>query len=103
MNFQFPEEDIEQPTEHPMENFFNEAAVADEAAVAGSFSTPPELHSMSPRSQDSEWSVESASTMEAHSTAPSTLSSVNGDSDINEDPDPEGRGPRRIRGLRLTK
>ena len=92
-----------------MENFFNEAAAADEAAVADeagvavSYSTPPELHSMSPRSQNSEWSVESASSMEAHSGAPSALSSVNGDSDINEDPDPEGRGPRRIRGLRLTQ
>ena len=92
VNFQLPEDPMEQV---PL--VANEAAVADEAAVAGSSSTPPELHSMSPRSQNSEWSVESASTMEAHSRAPSTLSSVNGDSDISEDPDPEGRGPRRIR------
>ena len=82
VNFQLP------VPEHPMENFFNEAAVADEAAVAGSY--------LSPRSQDSEWSVETASTMDAHSRAPSALSSVNGDSDISEDSDPEGRGPRRI-------
>ena len=30
VNFQLPEE----PIEHPMENFFNEDAAADEAAVA---------------------------------------------------------------------
>ena len=35
VKFQLPED----PMEHPMENFFNEAAVADEAAVAGSYST----------------------------------------------------------------